>query len=69
MRPGFLTSEFWLHLGAAVWGAVAPGLPPLARAACPVLSAIAYGIGRVLVKRGASSISAVGAMATNGGAP
>jgi hypothetical protein len=55
MRPGIRTTEFWLTALTAIWGAVEPSLPPLARALVPAVAAVAYSISRGLAKHGANA--------------
>lgn len=52
MKPGVKTTEFYLTIIVALWGAVSPTLPPHISAAVVTVSTGLYAIGRGLAKGG-----------------
>jgi len=58
MKPGWKTTEFYMSIATALWGALAPALPSWAHAVVPAVASAAYAIGRAVTKRGAAPAQA-----------
>jgi len=55
VKPGVKTTEFWLALATAIYSAVEPALPALAKVVVPAVVSAAYAISRGIAKSGVSS--------------
>jgi hypothetical protein len=56
MKSGIKSTEFWVSLAAAVWGALEPAAPPWARAIVPAVVSVAYSLSRGLAKSGPGAL-------------
>ncbi len=52
MKPGYLTTEFWLTVVVSAWSALSPTLPTPYNVAIPVVAVGLYSIARGLSKVG-----------------
>lgn len=50
MKPGYMTTEFWVTVGTTLWGIFGHTLPAWAQGAVTTIVPAAYTIGRAVVK-------------------
>ena len=52
-KPGYKTTEFWLHLASqagVLWGAVQGFIPPKYAALVSIVGACVYNVGQIIIK-------------------
>lgn len=52
MKPGYLTTEFWVTLASSLWGIFGTSAPPTVKVIAPAVLGAFYAISRGLAKHG-----------------